>query len=232
MKENIREKMEYCLDCKTKPCSKNGCPLSNDIPEFIKNAKEQNYKKAYEILSKTTVMPGICGEICPNMKQCQGSCIRGIKGQPVNIGDIESYIFEKTIEEKINLKDVIEITEDGKLKDKKVAVIGGGPAGLTCAAFLAIKGINVTIFEKYNYLGGLLVHGIPDFRLNKEKVYETVRRILDLGVKAEFEKELGKNLKLEDLEREYDSIFLSIGANKSGKVRNRRRRIKRRIWRK
>ena len=105
-----------------------------------------------------------------------------------------------------------------KLSNKKVAIIGGGPAGLTCAAFLAKDGVNVTIYEKYNYLGGLLVHGIPEFRLPKTRVQETVKRILDLGINVEYNKELGRNLNLEELEKEYDAIFISIGANKSAKM--------------
>lgn len=217
MKE-IEEKVNYCLNCKVKPCSQKGCPLNNNIPEFIKAVKEKNYKEAYKILSQTTVLPGICGKICPHTKQCQGSCVRGIKGEPVSIGDIESYVFQKAVEEGYALKDVIEKGLCKELKNKKVAIIGGGPAGLTCGAFLAKDGIDVTIYEKYDYLGGLLVHGIPEFRLPKEVVKETVDRILDLGIKVEYNKELGKNLKLEELEEKYDAIFLSIGANKPVKM--------------
>lgn len=217
MKE-IEEKVNYCLNCKIKPCSLKGCPLGNNIPEFIKALKEEKYKEAYQILSETTVLPGVCGKICPHMRQCQGSCVRGIKGEPVSIGDIESYIFQKAVENGYNLKDVINKEVTPELSDKKVAIVGGGPAGLTCAAFLAKNGIDVTIYEKYNYLGGLLVHGIPDFRLPKENVKETVNRILDLGIKVEYNKELGKNLKLEELEEKYDVIFLSIGANKPAKM--------------
>ena len=229
--EEIKEKVNYCLNCKIKPCSVKGCPLENNIPSFIKAVKEEKYKKAYEILSKTTVLPGICGKICPHMKQCQGNCVRGIKGEPVNIGDIENFIFEKAEEENYSLKEAMQEAEGTdtskkeetsqnikKISNKKVAIIGGGPAGLTCAAFLAKDGVNVTIYEKYNYLGGLLVHGIPEFRLPKTRVQETVKRILDLGINVEFNKELGKNLNLEELEKEYDAIFISIGANKSVKM--------------
>lgn len=218
MEEKIEEKVNYCLNCKIKPCSKKGCPLENNIPDFIKAIKEEKYKEAYEIVSETTVLPGVCGKICPHMKQCQGSCVRGIKGEPVSIGDIENYIFEKAVKEGYKLKDIVKINKDEKLANKKVAIIGGGPAGLTCAAFLAKDGVNVTIYEKYNYLGGLLVHGIPEFRLPKDRVKETVNRILDLGIKVEYNKELGKNLKLSELEQQYDAIFLSIGANKSAKM--------------
>lgn len=216
--KKIEEKVNYCLNCKIKPCSLKGCPLNNNIPEFIKAVKADKFKEAYEILSETTVLPGICGKICPHMKQCQGSCLRGIKGEPVSIGDIESYVFQMAVEEGYNLKVAINKREIPELSNKKVAIVGGGPAGLTCAAFLAKDGIDVTIYEKYDYLGGLLVHGIPEFRLSKQTVKETVNRILDLGIKVKYNKELGKNLKLEVLEQNYDAIFLSIGANKPAKA--------------
>lgn len=212
----MKEKSNYCLNCKIKPCSTKGCPLGNNIPEFIKELKEENIKKAYEILSQTTVLPGICGKICPHEKQCQGSCIRGIKGEPVSIGDIESYIFEKAHEQGLRLKEIIQ--KQDKLKNKKVAVIGGGPAGLTCASFLATEGVEITIYEKYDYLGGLLVHGIPEFRLPKEIVKQTVDNILELGIQVKYNQELGKNITLKELEEKYDAIFLSIGANISCKM--------------
>lgn len=216
--EEIQEKANYCLNCKVKPCSLKGCPLNNNIPDFIKEIKEENYKEAYKILCQMTVLPGVCGRICPHMKQCQGSCVRGIKGEPVNIGDLEAFVFDKAIEENLKLKDYMPQKINEELKSKKVAIIGGGPAGLTCSAFLAKEGIQVTIFEKYNYLGGILVHGIPNFRLDQNVVENTVKQILDLGVQVEYEMELGKNLKLEELENQFDAIFLCIGANKSGKM--------------
>lgn len=214
--ETITQKSEYCLNCKIKPCSTKGCPLGNNIPAVIQEIKQNNLKKAYEILSQTTVLPGVCGRICPHEKQCQGSCVRGIKGEPVSIGELEAYVFDEAIKRGDNLP--IQKTAAEENKTKKVAVIGGGPAGLTCAAFLAKEGVNVTIYEKYNYLGGLLVHGIPEFRLPKEIVKQTVKKIIELGIDVKFEQELGKNLKLNDLEKEYDAIFLSIGANKSAKM--------------
>ena len=212
--KNITEKVEYCLNCKVKPCSNKGCPLENDIPNFIKAVKENDIKKAYQILSETTVLPGVCGRICPHMKQCQGSCVRGIKSNPVEIGEIERYVYDTAKENGIKLKDIYNI----KPNDKKVAVIGGGPAGLTCSAFLAKNGVNVTIYEQYDYLGGILMHGIPEFRLPKEIVQKTINDILELGINVEYNKKLGVNLKLEELKTEYDYIFLAIGANKSAKM--------------
>lgn len=219
--EEIMEKANYCLNCKVKPCSVKGCPLHNEIPDFIKEVKEGNFSKAYKILCKTTVLQGVCGRICPHMKQCQGSCVRGIKGEPVAIGELEAYVFDKAMEEGNSLlkvwKEEIEKNKE-VLGNKKVAIIGGGPAGLTSAAFLAKEGVNVTIYEKYDFLGGLLMYGIPEFRLNKKIVEKTIKNILDLGINVEYGKELGKNLNLNELEEEYDAIFLSFGANCSSKM--------------
>lgn len=216
----IKDEANYCLNCKVKPCSLKGCPLGNNIPEFIKYIKEEKYFEAYKVLSETTVLQGVCGRICPHEKQCQGSCVRGIKGEPVSIGELEAFAYDKAIEEKHTLLECYkdEIDENKENKNKKVAVIGGGPAGLTCSAFLAKSGIDVTIYEKYDYLGGLLVHGIPEFRLPKAIVKETIDNILELGIKVKYNQELGKNLELKDLEKEYDAIFLSIGANMSSKM--------------
>lgn len=214
----IKEKSNYCLNCKVKPCSLKGCPLQNDIPAFIEQIKQENYKEAYKILSNTTVLPGVCGRICPHKKQCQGSCIRGIKGEPVSIGELEAFVFDKMEEQKVSLKSCWEYHENLAIKNKKVAVIGGGPAGLTAGAFLAKSGVKVTIYEKYDYLGGLLVHGIPELRLNKKIVERTVKNILDLGIEVKYGRELGKNLNLKELEEQYDATFLSIGANISSKM--------------
>ena len=216
--EEINEKSNYCLNCKAKPGSIKGCPLGNHIPQFIEQIKQDNYKKAYEILSETTVLPGICGRICPHQKQCQGSCVRGIKGEAVSIGDLEAFIFDTIVDEEDSLLNCYQKEINQNKINKKVAVIGGGPAGLTASAFLAKKGIQVTIYEKYDYLGGLLVHGIPEFRLPKEIVQKSVKKILQLGIQVKYHQELGKNIFLKDLENQYDAIFLSFGANQSSKM--------------
>ena len=211
--EEIKEKANYCLNCPVKPCSNKGCPLNNNIPEFIKAVKEEDIKKAYEILSETTVLESVCGRICPHMKQCEGSCVRGIKGEPVSIGDLEAYVGDDAI--KNNYK-ISEINKENK--DKKIAIVGGGPAGITASAFLLKKGFSVTLFEKYNYLGGLLVHGIPEFRLPKNIVKNTIQKVIDLGLEVKYNYELGKNLSLNELEKDYDAIFLSYGANITTKM--------------
>ena len=210
MKE-IEEIRSYCLNCKNSQCKIKGCPLNNCIPEFI---HEIDSKKAYEILCNTTVLPAICGRICPHEKQCEGSCIRGIKGEPVSIGTMEAYIGDLSIENNYELS----VEEDEIAKDKSVAVIGSGPAGLTCAAFLARKGVKVTIYEKHDKLGGLLTHGIPEFRLPKEVVEKTIEKILDLGVETKLNQELGKDFEIEDLAQKYDAVFVAIGANIPAKM--------------
>lgn len=211
--EEIKEKSNYCLNCPVKPCSNKGCPLGNNIPGFIKAVKEEDYKKAYEILSETTVLEAICGRICPHTKQCEGSCVRGIKSKPVSIGNLEAFVGDIAIKE--NYKIATEIPNN---KNKKIAIVGGGPSGLTAAAFLLKKGYSVTLYEKYNYLGGLLVHGIPEFRLPKKIVEQTIQKIIDLGLQIKYNQELGKNLSLEQLEKKYDAVYLAFGANVTTKM--------------
>ena len=206
--EEIKEKVNYCLNCPVKPCANKGCPLGNNIPEFVKAMKEEDYKKAYDILSETTVLEAVCGRICTHTKQCEGSCVRGIKSKPVSIGELEAFVGDIAIKENYELA-----TLNKNNKDKKIAIVGGGPAGLTAAAFLLKNGYSVTLYEKYDYLGGLLLHGIPEFRLPKEIVKQTVQKIIDLGLQVKYRQELGKNLSLKQLEKEYNAIFLAFGAN-------------------
>lgn len=209
MNKSIEELAGYCLNCPTKPCSKNGCPLSNDIPTFIKQVKEEKWEDAYQTLLNTTVLGSVCGRICPHQKQCQGSCVRGIKAEPVNIGKLESYVFDKAIQKGY----------DGNRKKgtllcgKKIAIVGGGPAGLTASHFLAREGASVTIYEKYERLGGILSHGIPEFRLEPEVLEKTIASILRIGIQVKYKQELGKNLTIEELRENYDAVFLAFGAN-------------------
>ena len=206
--KNIKEKSEYCLNCKVKPCSK-GCPLDNDIPEFIKAIKEERYEAAYNVLLDTTVLQAVCGRVCPHEKQCQGSCIRGIKGEPVGIGELEAFVGDMAIEKNWNIP-----LEEEKT-NKNVAIVGGGPAGLTSAAFLRRKGYEVTIYEKHDKLGGLLVHGIPEFRLPRQVITKTIQKILDLGIEVKYNCKLGEDISLEELKDRYDAVLLTFGANVS-----------------
>ena len=209
--EEILNRANECFGCPTKPCQK-GCPLENDTTGFIALIKEQKYKEAFELLSKTTVLMPICGRICPHTKQCQGKCIRAIKFDAVEIGQMEAFIGDMAIKNDWKLP-----TADDE-KDYKVAIVGGGPAGLTCAQFLRRAGVQVTIFDKYNTLGGILNHGIPDFRLDKVMLNKWIDKILESGIKVEYGRELGLNLSIEELEKNFDSIFLSFGANVSTKM--------------
>ena len=212
MNEKILKEAEYCLNCLKKPCHK-GCPLNNDIPLFISKIKEDNYLEAYNILTNTTVLPSICGRICSHDTQCQSNCIRSIKGPSVRIGELESFIGD------IALKNNYSIPKFNKLKKSyKIAIIGSGPSSLTCAAFLARYNNQVTIYEKYNKLGGLLSFGIPDFRLPSNIVDETISQILSLGIKVKYNMELGKNISLSFLQKNYDAIYLGLGSNISNNM--------------
>lgn len=208
---SLLDESNRCLNCKVKPCQK-ACPLGNDIPSFIKFVKEDNLKEAFNVLTQTTVLGAICGRVCPHFKQCKGSCVRGIKSEPISIGELEAYVFDKAFKENYDIKTTNE------LEGKKVAIIGGGPSGLTCATFLRMAGADVTIYEKQPKLGGITRYGIPDFRLSREIIDKNIEKILNLGIKAECNKSLGKDYNLEDLEKEYDAIYLSFGANVSSKM--------------
>ena len=214
LSKEMQEKVNYCLNCKVKPCSNKGCPLNNDIPTFIRLVKEENMEEAYYTLLKTSILGSVCGRICPHYKQCMGRCVRGIKGESVQIGDIEAYISDYGLEH--DLIKNIEKTEE--LKGKNIAVIGGGPAGLTASYFLAKAGANVTIYEKHNNLGGILEHGIPEFRLDPKVLDKTINSILRLGIKVEYNKEIGNNIQIEEISPKYDATILAIGANVSSKM--------------
>lgn len=209
--KDIMDEANRCLNCKVKPCQK-GCPLENDIPSFIKQVKENNLEEAFKVLTQTTVLGAICGRICPHSKQCRGNCVRGIKSEPINIGKLESYVFDNAIKQNFKIE-----TND-KLNGKKIAVVGGGPSGLTCAAFLSMNGAKVTIYEKQPKLGGIPMYGIPDFRLPREVIDETIKKILNLGIEAKCNQALGKDYELDELMEKYDAVYLSFGANVSSKM--------------
>ena len=204
--EKVFNASKQCVSCITKPCQ-TGCPLHNDITSFIKFIKHKDYKSAFYSLCDTTVLMPICGRVCPSQNQCQSKCVKRISFTPVEIGFLESYVGD------LALKYRWKFPAAEKETSLKVAVIGSGPAGLTCAQFLRRKGIQVTIFEKYDYLGGLLYHGIPDFRINKMLLRAWIDKIIASGIEVKLNMELGKNLNLETLEKEYDAIFVGIGAN-------------------
>ena len=210
--QEIKELLNNCESCVTKPCQV-GCPLLNDTTGFMKLMKEEKYKEAYELLCQTTVLSPICGRICPHTKQCQGNCVKRVSFEAVQIGKLEAFIGDLAIK---NNWDIPKFTDEKN--GKKVTIIGGGPAGLTCAAFLARNGFEVTIYEKHKSLGGVIEHGIPEFRLEREILENTINKILNLGINVEYNKELGKDFSLDELESKYDAIFLSFGKNISSKM--------------
>lgn len=218
-----KEEKNKCYQCQNKPCVK-GCPLNNDIPTFI---HENDPKVAFQKLTETTVLPAICGRICQHSRQCQGSCTRGIKQEPISIGKVEAMMGDKSLQERMEIpKSIpemiknIEHFDSAKIVGKRVAIIGGGPAGLTAAAFLARTGISVTIYEKHEKCGGILSYGIPEFRLPQEVVEQTIQQILKIGnIDVKVKQELGKTIFLHDLLKEYDAILLSFGANISSKMK-------------
>ena len=209
---NIKKIGDKCLQCLKSPCQL-GCPLNNDIKKIIKLVRDEKYKEAYEVLFETTVLPSVCGRVCFKSKQCEGKCVKGkIKdSSSVEIGKIEAFIGDMSLKNNWSLDNL-------PLNNKKVAVVGGGPSGLSCAAFLRRNGYNVTIYEKHSYLGGLLYHGIPEFRLDKDLLKKVIDKILELGINVKLNRSIGKDFSLEELENEYDAIFLGFGANISNKM--------------
>ena len=197
-----------CLGCKNAMCMQ-GCPVSIDIPGFIGKVKERKFEEAYQIISKSSALPAVCGRVCPQENQCEGKCIRGIKGEAVSIGKLERFVADWARENGIRPAGATT-----KI-NKKVAVIGAGPAGLTCAGDLARMGYDVTIFEALHEAGGVLVYGIPEFRLPKEKVVKAeVENVKALGVKIETNVIAGKSVSIEDLmEKEgFEAVFIGSGA--------------------
>lgn len=206
----VKNLLSNCASCIIKPCQV-GCPLNNDITSFIKEMKNDNYKGAFDILSNTTVLMSLCGRICPHFQQCQAKCVKGVSFEAVEIGKLESIIGDMALENNWTISAPKETKHN-------VAVIGGGPAGLTCAAFLRRNGIKVTIYEKHNYLGGIMMHGIPEFRLPKNLVKKVTDSIISLGIDVKYNQELGKDYTLEEIKEKYDAVFIGVGANFSNKM--------------
>ncbi|MCI9426921.1 MAG: NADPH-dependent glutamate synthase [Eubacterium sp.] len=199
---------ERCLNCKNAQCVK-GCPVAIDIPAFISEIKNGDFEKAYEVISASSALPAVCGRVCPQESQCEGKCIRGIKGEPVSIGKLERFTADWARENGVAPKGVEE--KNGK----KVAVIGSGPAGLTCAGDLARLGYDVTIFEALHEAGGVLSYGIPEFRLPKQDVVaKEVENVKALGVKIETNVVIGKATTIDELMEEegYEAVFIGSGA--------------------
>ena len=210
IEQSIIDKANYCLNCVNKPCSTKGCPMHTDIPGFISKIKENDLSSAYKILKENNLFSYICALICPQEEQCEGSCIRGIKQTPTEIGKLEKYVNEWAFSNDVKIQ-----LEKKPSIGKSVAIIGGGPAGLECAYTLLLAGCDVTIYEKEKQLGGILTYGIPDFRLDKKIVNDIINTIEELGAKVCTETELGKDIKLIDIQKQYDAVFIGIGATKS-----------------
>ena len=207
-KEEAMEEASRCLGCKKAKCVE-GCPVSIHIPDFIHQVKEGNFEEAYRIISESSALPAICGRVCPQESQCEGKCIRGIKGEAVSIGKLERFVADWAREN--GIKPAAPVEKNGK----KVAVIGSGPSGLTCAGDLAKMGYDVTIFEALHKAGGVLVYGIPEFRLPKSAVVEKeVENVKALGVKIETNVIIGKSTTIDELmdKEGFEAVFIGSGA--------------------
>lgn len=205
--EMAQNEAKRCLQCKNKPCV-SGCPVNVQIPEFIQQIAQGNFEEAYHIIRETNSLPAICGRVCPQETQCEAKCIRGIKNEPVGIGRLERFAAD------YGMKNAAKAADLPKKNGHKVAVIGAGPAGLTCAGDLAKKGYEVTIFEALHTPGGVLQYGIPEFRLPKKLVNEEIETVRKLGVEIKTDMVIGKVLTLEELRDEYgfEAFFIGSGA--------------------
>ena len=201
-----QEEAARCLGCKAMPCVK-GCPVGVQIPNFIGKIAEGDFAGAYETITMTNSLPAVCGRVCPQESQCEGKCVRGVKGEPVGIGRLERFAADYMRAQEKKTAPVIE--KNGH----KVAVIGGGPAGLTCAGDLAKLGYEVTIFEAFQVAGGVLMYGIPEFRLPKQIVQEEISNLKDMGVTIKTNMVIGKIQSIDELmEQGYEAVFVGSGA--------------------
>lgn len=195
-----------CLECKNPKCV-SGCPVGINIPGFIKKIKEKDYDGAYDVISESSLLPAICGRVCPQESQCEKYCVRGVKGDPVGIGRLERFAAD------LRMSKNVPVSKPENKNGKKIAVVGSGPAGLSCAGVLAKKGYDVTIFEALHVAGGVLMYGIPQFRLPKEIVQREISNLKELGVDIETNHIIGKTYTIDDLKSDgYDAIFIGSGA--------------------
>ena len=205
--EMALDEAQRCLNCKHKPCV-NGCPVHIDIPGFIQEVAKGNFEEAYNVISQSSSLPAVCGRVCPQESQCEKNCVRGIKGEAVGIGRLERFVADRH-----NSNENV-VVEKPASNGHKVAVIGSGPSGLTCAGDLAKKGYEVTVFEALHLAGGVLVYGIPEFRLPKAIVQKEIETLKALGVKVETNMVIGKILSIDELMNEYgfESVYIGSGA--------------------
>lgn len=205
-KEMAIEEATRCLNCKNKPCV-DGCPVGVRIPEFIAEVANGNFEKAYEIITSTNSLPAVCGRVCPQEHQCEGKCVRGIKGEPVAIGRLERFVADYMMQKKVEHK-------KPETNGHKVAVVGAGPSGLTCAGDLARFGYEVTIFEAFHIAGGVLMYGIPEFRLPKSIVQTEIEGLRELGVNIMTNMVIGKVLSIDELINDmgFEAVFVGSGA--------------------
>ena len=206
-REQAIDEAQRCLNCKHRPCV-SGCPVQIDIPEFIAKVAEGDFEGAYQIISKDSALPAVCGRVCPQESQCEAKCVRGIKAEPVGIGRLERFVADW------HNANATEKPVRPAPNGHKVAVIGSGPAGLTCAGDLAKKGYEVTVFEALHLAGGVLVYGIPEFRLPKSIVQKEVDTLKELGVKVETNMVIGRAITIDELKEEFgfEAVFIGSGA--------------------
>ena len=205
--EQAVDEAKRCLNCKNKPCV-GGCPVHIDIPSFIKEMAEGRFEEAYSVISKSSSLPAVCGRVCPQETQCEQRCVRGLKGEPVGIGRLERFAAD------YHNKNSGEKPKRPEPNGHKVAIIGSGPSGLTCAGDLAKKGYDVTVFEALHLAGGVLEYGIPEFRLPKAIVQKEIDTLRDLGVKIETNMVVGKVITIDELmdEQGFEAVFIGSGA--------------------
>ena len=205
--EQAIDEAKRCLNCKNRPCV-GGCPVKFYIPDFIAKVAEGKFEEAYAIISQSSSLPAVCGRVCPQETQCEGKCVRGIKGEPVAIGRLERFVAD------YHNAHSTETVEKPQSNGHKVAVIGSGPSGLTCAGDLAKKGYEVTVFEALHLAGGVLVYGLPEFRLPKAIVQKEIDGLKALGVKVETNMVIGKTVSIDELMSEFgfEAVFIGSGA--------------------